>query len=556
LCALDEAGLPYLTVAGRGFYDRPEIRDLLNALRTLADPTDDLALVGLLRSPVMGFTDGQLYDFVRQRDQLEQTVSLWRLLQDGGLEGADWTSQLIAALHSRAGRISAADLLKEFLDATDYRAALLHSGQQRAARNVSKLLASTQTSGIVSVEEFLDYVADLRAGAVREGEARATAGNVIRLMSIHAAKGLEFPVVVIGDINYKRPGQGDLLLVPGLGVLPKLRDENGAGSALFTLCQERDSDQEEAESDRLFYVAATRARDKLILNGCFKLTNTGKPGWLSGWLKQIAGPLGLAGQPIDYDNAGYQAHSLSLTLGQTPVGCTIYEPAFASGGRSLKRDLGEPPPEQWDPRMLDAYGAPELQLDDETRERETEPARRVWRVVPSVIYPGAPAWLVGKLVHEALANWRFPDAHFDRWVENRAQSYGLPDSVRVKAVVGESRRLLERFQEHDLFTEMAAAEVLFHEIPYDRMGDNGQPEHGIIDALYRFNGNWIVVDFKTDRIRDEAHRTSVLREKKYPAQMRRYAAAVEELIGGRPLAKLCLLNDRGQVSILENILEL
>ena len=59
--AFEAVGVPYLTVAGGGFYDRPEIRDLLNALRALADPTDDLALVGLLRSPACALSDPALY---------------------------------------------------------------------------------------------------------------------------------------------------------------------------------------------------------------------------------------------------------------------------------------------------------------------------------------------------------------------------------------------------------------------------------------------------------------------------------------------------------------
>ena len=59
--ALEEAGIPFVTVAGRGFYDRPEIRDLVNILRTLADPLDDLAFAGLLRSPAFGLSDAALY---------------------------------------------------------------------------------------------------------------------------------------------------------------------------------------------------------------------------------------------------------------------------------------------------------------------------------------------------------------------------------------------------------------------------------------------------------------------------------------------------------------
>jgi ATP-dependent helicase/nuclease subunit A len=553
--ALDEAGLPYLTVAGRGFYDRPEIRDLLNALRALADPTDDLALVGLLRSPVMGFSDGEVYALVLRRTAEEQHLALWQLLRSDADERASRAVDLINGLHQKAGRISAADLLKEFLDATDYRAGLLQAGYPRAARNVSKLLADTQSSGIVSVEEFLDYVAGLRTGAVREGEARATAGNVIRLMSIHAAKGLEFPVVVIGDINYSRPGQDDLLLASGLGVLPRLKDEDGAGSAMFNLCLEKANDQEAAESDRLFYVAATRARDKLILNGCCKLTKAGKPGWLGGWLKQVSGPLGLAGRAIDHDEEGERAIGFDLQVGETAVGCTVYEPGFTGQINEGAVEEDGALVEAWEPAMLEAYRAGERALDEPAKEREEEPSRMVWRVVPSAPRPWAPAWLVGKLVHEALAGWRFPGEGFGQWVESRAQSYGLADSARVKAAVAETRRLLERFRDGEMYREMDAAEVRHHEIPYDRLDDHGQTEHGIIDVLYRHGGEWIVVDFKTDRIRDEVDLDRVLAKKKYPAQMRRYRAAVEMLVGQRPVVKLCLLNYRRGVKILDDIVE-
>lgn len=548
--ALDEAGLPYLTVAGRGFYDRPEVRDLLNALKALADPTDDLALVGLLRSPVMGFSDGELYDLVLRGEKEDQHLALWHVLQRDPGERAGRAVALIHDLHQRAGRISAADLLKEFLDATDYRGGLLQAGYPRAARNVSKLLADTQTSGIVSAEEFLEYVAGLRAGAVREGEARATAGNVIRLMSVHAAKGLEFPVVVIGDINYARPGQDDLLLEPGLGILPRLHDEEGAGSAMFNLRQEKASDQEAAESDRLLYVAATRARDKLILNGCCKLTKAQKLGWLGGWLKQLSEPSGLASQTIDHDEEGGRATVIDLRVGQTAVGCTVYEPGFGGSRSSMQPGEEEALSESWEPILLEPYSPGRRELDEATREREEEPQRMVWRIVPATPRPGAPAWLVGKLVHEALAGWRFPGADFDEWAESRAQSYGLVDSTRVADAVRETRRLMARFRDHELFLEMDAAEARHHEIPYDRPGGNGQPEHGIIDVLCRRDGRWMVVDFKTDRILDEGQLNYVLREKKYRAQMARYVAAVETLLGERPLARLCFLNYQGGVKIV------
>ena len=241
--AFEAVGVPYLTVAGGGFYDRPEIRDLLNALRALADPTDDLALAGLLRSPACA-------------PVRPCAVSLGRLPQGNCVAGnpvagasGPWRQPARRRRRGRGardppdrrtprqvGRVSVADLLKAFLDATDYRAALRRSGNVRAARNVAKLLADAQASGLVGIGEFLETVGNLKESGAREGEARATAEGAVQIMSIHAAKGLEFPVVVIGDAQYERRWRDQMLVDAKLGVLPPPEDANGSRRQ-STTCQ-------------------------------------------------------------------------------------------------------------------------------------------------------------------------------------------------------------------------------------------------------------------------------------------------------------------------------
>jgi len=229
--ALERAGVPFLTVAGRGFYGRPEIRDLLTALQTLADPTDDLALVGLLRSPAFALSDAALFRLCQERDRAEEAVPLWDVLREAG-DGlseedgprAERAARIVADLHGQVGRTSVADLLKALLDATDYRAGLIQAGLARGARNVAKLLADAHASGIVGVGEFLEYVNGLRDSGTREGEARATAEGAVQIMTVHAAKGLEFPVVVIGDVTYEGRERRDPLVDPDLGVLLPLKD--------------------------------------------------------------------------------------------------------------------------------------------------------------------------------------------------------------------------------------------------------------------------------------------------------------------------------------------
>ena len=166
--------------------------------------------------------------------------------------------------------------------------------------------------------------------------------------------------------------------------------------------------------------------------------------------------------------------------------------------------------------------------------------------------------MVGKLVHEALAAWRFPDGDgtFERWAEAHARSYGLTDPRQLADAVHESAKLLQRFQAHPLHAEMAGAERRLHEVPYSLVTPRRWPriESGIIDALYlrdggSTNGAWTIVEFKTDHVRDAAALDRLLAEEDYLLQAERYAAAVERLLETRPEVALCLLDYAGGVHV-------
>ncbi len=559
--AFEASGVPFLTVAGGGFYNRPEVRDLLNALRALADPTDDLALAGLLRSPACGLSDPALYRLTTTRRDVALPATLWQALQgcgaslpDNDATAAARASRLIAGLHAQVGRVSVADMLKAFLDATDYRAALRCAGDTRAARNVAKLLADAQASGLVGVGEFLESVANLKESGAREGEARATAEGAVQIMSIHAAKGLEFPMVVIGDAQYERRWRDQMLVDSELGVLLPPEDSKTNPSAIYDRAKARETDQEQAESNRLLYVAATRAQERLIISANVpQLNKNGRPGRLAGWLKQVVGPdaLGLAVRAITYDAAGDKEIKLDLNLPNGSVAtCFIYEPNYQSppaAGPEASwadcEDLSVPAP-LLDPIVLEA-----VWVDARAAEVDRDPPQRVWRVVGTGSRQRAPAWVVGSMVHEALARWRFADEGFEPWAAARCRHYGLADAAQIAHAVQETARLLERFQAHPLYADMCSADRRLHEAPYSLVAENGQVESGIVDALYQRGGRWTVVEFKTDEVRDEARLQALLAEADYLAQAERYAAAVEQLLGSRPAVILCFLDYAGGVHV-------
>jgi ATP-dependent exoDNAse (exonuclease V) beta subunit len=191
-------------------------------------------------------------------------------------------------------------------------------------------------------------------------------------------------------------------------------------------------------------------------------------------------------------------------------------------------------------------------VDQRISTQDRIPPQRVWRVVPAVQRPRAPAWVVGSLVHEALAAWRFPadgrSAGFRRWAEARARAYGVTDARQLADAVRHSQRMLLRFHSHPLYREMNGADQRLHEVPYSLLTENGV-ESGIIDSLYLREGAWTIVEFKTDRVRNEADFEKLLTEEDYLAQARRYIAAAERLLDGRPRFILCMLNYAGAVHL-------
>ena len=550
-----EGRVPFLTVAGRGFYGRSEVRDILNALQALADPTDDLALAGILRSPSFALSDVALYRIHQQRNGL----SLWEALRETRpdvlreeFEPAQRAIETIDALNKQAGRTPVATLLKRFLDNTNYRAALIKSGQKRGARNVAKLLTDAHASGIVSVGEFLEYVANLRDSGAREGEARDTSEGVVQIMSIHAAKGLEFPIVIIGDITYNRRGRNDLLIDPDLGALLPIRDENENLSMAYQLGKFFEDSQETAESNRLFYVAATRAREKLILNGCVELKQDKTLRNPKGWLGQACEPSGLHEIEIEsYNDEGEGAIHLNLAIGLTPLSCTICEPGYVwdfpiiEGKAATEHPVSVPPP------LLKPVSARDEPIDQRAEDRDRIPPQRVWQVVPTVKRPRAPAWVIGSIVHEALGAWRFTSDRFAELAEARARECGITDRQQLRHASRESHRLLLRFQAHPLFQEMDGATRRLHEVPYSIPASDRSTENGVMDALFMQGGVWTIVEFKTDAVRNQTEFERILDKTDYLCQAQRYVNAAEQLLGQRPRALLCMLNFGGTVNVLE-----
>ena len=299
--AFRHANIPYQTVLGRGFYEREEITDLIQLLRFLDNKTDELALAAVLRSPLCGISDNALLAL-----RTPPTRRLYTALQnhreidyitDEEHELLDRACRLINRLVARRHHYSIHDLLRLAVYESEYMTVVAANfdGAQRLA-NIQRLFtlaARFESSGTHLIRDFVRYVEEFEAIGSRESEGQIDqAADAVRLMTIHQAKGLEFPVVVIPDLQRLSRVATDhwVLLDRHQGLTLKVPDGRGnlVAGCTFSSFEKRHAYRELFESMRLLYVAATRAEDRLILSGAtdeLPALNRANDSWLK-WIWQ------------------------------------------------------------------------------------------------------------------------------------------------------------------------------------------------------------------------------------------------------------------------------
>ena len=290
------ANIPYQTVLGRGFYEREEITDLIQLLRFLDNKTDEIALAAVLRSPLCGISDNALLalrcapllaevDTIAPSRALSISRRLYTALRRHNEiayispeehELLDRAAKLISELVGRRHHYPIQDLLRFAVNESEYMTVIAANfdGAQRLA-NVERLFtlaARFESSGTYLIRDFVRYVEEFEAIGSRESEGQIDqAADAVRLMTIHQAKGLEFPVVFIPDLQRLSRVATDhwALLDRHQGLTLKVPDGRGSlvAGCTYSHFEKRYAWREQFESMRLLYVGASRAEDRLIMSG-------------------------------------------------------------------------------------------------------------------------------------------------------------------------------------------------------------------------------------------------------------------------------------------------
>ena len=570
--ALEARGIPHVLVGGRSFHDREEIEAARNALRAIEWPDDELSVYATLRGPFFAFHDEDILGF-RHENRTLNPVAWIDAPAPALFADVAGALALLGELHRKRNRRPIADTLTRLLGATRAHAgiAIWPAGEQALANlfRVTDLARRFEAGGATSFRAFIDRLdADAERGRQPDAPVVEEGTEGVRIMTVHKAKGLEFPVVILCDPTAPlEPSEPSHYVDPAR----RLWLDRIAGCVPIEL-RERAEEvirRDREEEQRLAYVAVTRARDLLVVP---VVGDEERPGWLEA-LTPVVHPAAAAKRTprvapncprFGDDSVVERRHPDRMPHDAVAPG--LHAP------RAGSHDLV-----WWDPHVL-ALGAElgggqrqaQILQADESNERATASiaAHDRWqeRRATALVHAQTPS-LVTRSVTEAskLAPppGYLPVAIVETAIDRNARPNGLRfgslvhavlatidfagDDDHVRAVARNQARLIDATADevdaavlavraalvHPLLQRAAAAPILRREIPIV-LDTPEQMLEGIIDLAFAENGHWTIVDYKTDPDLGE-------RRAPYEIQVRTYATAITAATGQPASAALLLL---------------
>jgi len=484
--------IPFYVVSGTGFFAKQEITDIVNFVRVLMDEKDYISLTGVLRSPMVGITDNTLYLLKKSDNDYLQSVND---AANGNSEDATKLSSFLKVYENiKMIRDIApiSSVIENIIEKTCYKAILSTrpEGRQKIC-NINKLIAAARqfdSKGVFTLKDFVEHVDDFLTNEIREGEAPLSEeeSDVVRIMTIHKAKGLEFPIVFVPDISRKQKPLMGLALFDkdffGLGVKVKDADGENYDTAQYKAVKSEIEKKELAESKRLLYVAATRAKDYLVFSGKF---DEAKNGW-GKWLNTVQEPSLVNITHIVPDIKPLNIEKETTNNFSNGINCsdilTQVSPLTFDNFTKYMLSVSE---------ITNLFYKNSLPSDSEKD-----------------IFKRYATLQKGIETHSFLKTWDFD-------IKN------VPDNNNLKKY---SRNIISS----PLFKDIKNAVEIFREIPFS-FNHSGTIVEGVVDLLFKnVDGRWTLIDYKTGISRGDIDE---LLRKKYAAQLELYTIGISKTKG-------------------------
>ncbi len=523
---LVEEGIPCYAESIGGYFDAIEVKLMMSLLKILDNLRQDIPLAAVLRSPLFGFSDALLAKLRagRKREALVDTL----LAARDGEPAIDAFFRTVERYRTLSHRIPLSELIEQILDETHYRELVgaLTGGEQRV-QNLEALIrtaAACEATGISGIHGFIQYMANAeKTSKVEIGSASALTANVVRIMTVHASKGLEAPFVIYGETGGQFNNEEQKIRVQtdsALGLGLRYTDEYGV--VCDTLARRNTSaavsDASWAEELRVLYVGMTRAKQELYLLGSVKnIPET---------LDALKPPLLMN---IRKCRSALDLLLLSLNGYLSPVQHRKSEFAGSATKPVEAEQLRPRAEERAALRAQFEWVYPYPTAD--TLPDKTSVTGLMRSSVPEFDEPafetGYDVLSEGSAVHRALECLPLRD-------EAKRAAY-LRELPGVSPFHAEAIR---HFAASPLFARMAASARVEREwsflcpMPAKRLlpdtdSDGSILLQGVIDACFLEDGAWVLLDYKTDRVTGDPKEYA----KKHAHQVALYAEALEKLSG-------------------------
>lgn len=495
--ALRHAGIPYYTLRSEGFWEEREIIDCLLALRAIRDTSDDVAVAGFLKSPFVGVRDDTLLALARAANGQSLAGALASSAAEPEL--CHRAAQLLDRFAAQRDRVSIHTLLQRLLFESGYQAAAaLHPVRgAQAVANLRKLVRTAAATPDQSLGDFLRSVAEQRERGDRIAPERLyrERSDVVTITSVHSAKGLEWPVVFWCDLVRESRSENEKLLVGrnNFSVKDESESEDDKDPVYQALADQLTLERR-AETYRLWYVAATRAKRRLVLGG-IPLGKPSKALSPAAALRERFPTLGSEAAVTYESAAGGTYHATVRPCAETPL------PA---------RDVAAAPPDL--PLAPAAVHAPlggsrlsASQLMTFAHDANLWWERYVLRCETtqqrSLRFTGS-TWVVhGLIVHDVLQ--RLGDSAEDIGllledaIAERDEDAPVAESPAGLAYRHFLRQRVEAAAESPVWGEVAHAAGARRELAFTRLLDDGSAVSGAMDVAARAGAEVRILDVKT-----------------------------------------------------------
>ena len=527
--ALEDANIPYRLEGASLILETQEVRDLLNCLRAIDDPSDQVATVATLRSPAFACTDVELMEFYEAGGRFEY-------LSSAGPSDGPVAEALASLKQYHAARLwsSAVYLIDRFIrERLLMEAALDHPRTREQWRRYRFIVEQARVfagTGVISLRGFLEWMSRQAEEGARLTETPVPEGDedAVRIMTVHGSKGLEFPVVVLTGLNSADRSRAESVIFDRES--GRVEVSAGASRQSFTTsgyeaAAEAEKRMRDAEAVRLLYVAATRARDHLVVS-MYRPEKRQSPASTIANLLEGSGDLW---RPLT-DLADFSPPAQSTASNRDDVDPSQHS---LQARRQWIEDRERVIKRQGRPVSVAATGL----ANAEKEEPETdEPWRR-----------GRAGTSVGRAVHAVLQTIDLATGDgIDETARAQAAAEGIPQRQ------AEVARLARVAVESDIVKRAVDSGRLWREVPFGVPVGDGALE-GFVDLLFEEDDGLVIVDYKTDSVKPEEVANAANR---YSLQAGSYALLAQRATS-KPVKEIVFLFLQPNESvILTNVSEL